>query len=200
MCFSAAQARLAIAAFIVDWCVIGAAPAVAQTRVTTLQELRGALSPGDVVTIVPAIGEAIAGRLTRVGEGDLDVRVVGGSALEGDTPRDVITLRLDRIQSLERPRDSARNGALIGAGIGTGFGGALFAYGFAVDRNEAGEWAPLYGGVAAVGIGVGALIGLAVDAASSKPHIIYGPADRKKTSVSVQPLSRGPGLVLVVSF
>lgn len=184
MCFSAAQARLAIAAFIVEWCVFGAPPAVAQTRVTTLEELRGALSPGDLVTIVPLVGEPLRGRLTRVGDGDLDVRVVGDTTPEGDTPRNVV-LRLDRIRTLERPRDSTRNGALIGAGVGAGFGGALFAYGFAVDRNEAGEWAPLYGGVAALGFGVGALIGWAVDAANSKPHIIYRPAD-PKANVTVQ--------------
>ena len=54
----------------------------------------------------------------------------------------MVTMPLDFIQSLERRRDCARNGAAIGAAIGIGFGGAMFAYAFAIDRNEIDEWAP----------------------------------------------------------
>ncbi len=200
MCFTVARVRLAIAASIVEFCSMGASPCIAQTRLTSLEELRRALSAGDFITIVPAVGEPVAGRLMRLGDADLDVRVVNRRTPEVGGPRDV-TIRLDAIQSLERPRDSARNGAAIGAGIGAGFGGAMFVYAFVVDHNEMDEWAPLYVGAAAVYTGIGALIGWAIDAANSTPHITFEPSSQGKTKVSVQPVYlRGRGIALVVSF
>jgi hypothetical protein len=112
-----------------------------------------------------------------------------------------VTMRLDAIRSLERRRDSVRNGAAIGAGIGAGFGGAMFTYASVIDRNEMDEWAPLYVGAAAVYTGIGALIGWASDAASSKPHITFELSFQRKTKVSVQPVYlRGRGIALAVSF
>jgi hypothetical protein len=180
--------------------LIGASPCIAQTRMTSLEELRHALAPGDSIIIVPADGQPVAGRLIRLGEADLDLRVVNKHTPRERGPRD-ITIRLNAIQSLERRRDSVRNGAAIGAGIGAGFGGAMFTYAYVIDRNEMDEWAPLYVGAAVVYTGIGALIGWAIDAASSKPHITFEPSSQGKTKVSVQPVYlRGRGIALAVSF
>jgi hypothetical protein len=179
---------------------IGASPCIAQTRVTSLEELRHALAPGDSIIIVPADGQPVIGRLTRLGEAALDLRVVNKRAPQERGPRNV-TVPLNTIQSLERRRDSVRNGAAVGAGIGAGFGGAMFTYAYVTDRNEIDEWSPLYVGAAVVCTGIGALIGWAIDAASSKPHIMFAPSSPEKTKLRVQPVYlRGRGIALAVSF
>ena len=191
---------LVISTVIVAFGAIGASPCIAQTRVTSLEELRRELAAGDFITVVPAVGQPIAGRLMRLGSVDLDVRLVNKRTPQERGPRDV-TIPLNAIQSLERPRDSARNGAAIGAGIGAGYGGAMFVRAIVVDRNEMDEWATLYVGAAAVCTGIGALIGWAMDAANSKPHIKFDAASGGRTKVSVQPVySRGRGIALAVSF
>ena len=178
---------------------IGASPCVAQTRVTSLEELRRELASGDFITVVPAGGQPVAGRLMRLGSVDLDVRLVNKRTPRDRGPQDV-TIALNDIQSLERPRDSARNGAAIGAGIGAGFGGAMFVHAIVIDRNEMDEWATLYVGAAAVCTGIGALIGWAMDTANSKPHIRFDASSEGRTKVSVQPMySRGRGIALAVS-
>ena len=76
----------------------------------------------------------------------------------------------------------------------------MFVHAFIIDRNEIGEWAPLYVGTAAICTGIGALIGWATDAASSKPHISFQVSEGR-TRVSVQPVySRGRGIGLAVSI
>lgn len=77
----------------------------------------------------------------------------------------------------------------------------MFVYAFVVDRNEMDEWAPLYVRAAAVYTGIGALIGWAIDAANSKPHIRFDASCGGRAKVSVQPVSsRGRGIALAVSF
>jgi hypothetical protein len=179
---------------------LGASPCIAQTRVTSLEELRRELAAGDFITIVPAVGQPIAGRLMRLGDADLDVRPVDRRT-PGDRVSRNLTISINGIQSLERPRDSARNGAAIGAGIGAGFGGAMFVYAFVIDRNEMDEWAPLYLRAAAIYTAIGAVIGWTIDAAKSKPHIRFEPSSGGKMKVRVHPAySRSGGIAVAVSF
>jgi hypothetical protein len=65
-----------LASVIVAWGAIGAPPGIAQTRTTSLEELRRGLAAGDFVTLVPAAGASVAGRLTRVGTVDIASRLV----------------------------------------------------------------------------------------------------------------------------
>lgn len=188
-----------ISTLIVAFGAIGASPCIAQARVASLEELRRELATGDFVTVVPAVGQPVSGRLMRLGNVDLDVRLVNESTPQKRGPREV-TIPLNAIQSLERPRDSARNGAAIGAGIGAGVGGAMFVSAIVIDRNEMDEWAALYVGAAGVCTGIGALIGWAMDAANSKSHIRFD-SSGGRTKVSVQPVySRGRGIALALSF
>ena len=80
---------------------------------TSLEALRHELAAGDFITVVPAVGPPVAGRLMRLGSVDLDIRPVDTRRAGS---RDV-TFALDALRSLERPRDSARNGAAHGAGV-----------------------------------------------------------------------------------
>jgi hypothetical protein len=177
---------------------LGAVPCLAQTRVTSLEQLRRELATGDVITVVPSGGQPVTGRLVRVGPDDLGIRPANGSPDRG--LRDV-TVRFDAIQSLQRPRDPVRNGTIRGAAIGGGFAGALFIYALAVDRNEVDEWGPIYAGFAGVSTGIGALIGWAVDRGHSKPDLRFDASPGRHTHVSVHPIvSRGRGIGLAVSF
>jgi hypothetical protein len=195
-----AHFRLVTPALIVVFGAIGASPCIAQTRVTSVEDLRRELTAGDFITIVPVVGPPVAGRLVRLGSGDLDVRVVNKRTPLERGARDV-TIPFNAIQSLDRPRDPARNGAALGSGIGAGVGGAMFVHAFVIDRNEMDEWASLYVGAAAVCTGIGGLIGWAMDAASSKPHIRFDASPWGRTKVSVQPAySRDRGIALAVSF
>jgi hypothetical protein len=56
--------------------MIGAHPCSAQTRVTSLEELRRQLEAGNLVTVVAGDGQPVTGRLMRVGEDDLVIRPV----------------------------------------------------------------------------------------------------------------------------
>jgi HAMP domain-containing protein len=195
-----AHATVVISTLIVACGTMGAPPCIAQTRVTSLEELRREVAAGDFITVVTAAGRPVAGRLMRFGNVDLDVRLVNNRTARERGLRDV-TIPLNAIQSLERSSDSARNGAAIGAGIGAGFAGAMFVRAIVIDRNEMDEWATLYVGAAAVCTGIGALIGWAMDAANSKPHIRFDASSRERTQVSVQPVySGGRGIALAVSF
>jgi hypothetical protein len=187
-------AHLAVAACVLT---MGAAPAMAQTRLTSLDELRRELAAGDTVTLVPVAGAPVEGRLVRVGPLDLEVR----PATRHDGARQNVVIPLESIRSLSRPRDSARNGALRGAGIGAGVGAAFFIHALAVDRNEVDEWAPGMAAGTAVCTGLGALIGWTVDRAVSKPQIRFDAPPAGHTTVSVRPvIRRGRGIGLAVSL
>lgn len=171
-------------------------------RVATLDELRRKLNPGDFISVVQTTGDSVRGRLRRFGDTDLDIQaetqVTAG--IQRRQRRDV-TLPVSALRSLERPRDSSRNGALIGAGIGGGVSLAMFVYAAAVDYNEIDEWGPTYLAIGGIYTGLGALAGWAIDLANSKPHIRFdAPSTGTMTIRAVPLLSRGPGMALVVSF
>jgi hypothetical protein len=196
--YGSARDALVISVLIVAFGAIGASPGIAQTRVTSLAQLRRELAAGDFITVVPAVGPPVAGRLMRLGTVDLDVRLASTGTPQ-ERSRDV-TIALTAIRSLERRRDSARNGALIGAGIGAGVGAAMFVSAAVIDRNEMDEWATFYVGAAAACTGIGALIGWAMDAANSKPHLRFDATSAGGTTVSVRPVyARGRGIAVAVS-
>ncbi len=176
-----------------------ASPCAAQARLMSVEELRRELAVGDVVTVVPAQGRPLRGRLIRLGDVEFDLRL-DDRRMARDAASQVVTISVNGIQSLERPRDSVRNGTVLGASIGAGVGAGMFLGAMAVDRNELDEWAPIYLGSAALSTGIGALLGWAIDAARSKPHVRFEPSARGRAIVSVQPAySRTAGLGLTVS-
>lgn len=173
----------------------------AQVRVTTLDELRQALSPGDTLSVVETTGGTVKGQLLQVGPDDLRIRTVPFAAADRRRPPLEITIPLGTIQSLERPRDPSRNGTLIGAGIGAGTSLAMFIHAAAVDYNEIDEWAPAYLVGAGVLTAIGALAGWAIDRAHSKPRLMFvAPSARSTTAHAITRPGRGAGIVLVVSY
>ena len=186
-------------AVIVALVVIGAVPARAQVRETTLEDLRTELSPGDFISLVQTSGESVTGRLVGFGDSALDIR----SEIRKDAGKQRldITVPLATIRSLERPRDSSRNGLLIGAGIGGGLVLGMFVYAAAVDYNEIDEWAPMYLAMGAVYTGVGALVGWAIDAAHSKPRVRFNAPSAETMRIGVAPLlARRKGMAFVMAF
>lgn len=176
-----------------------ATPSVAQTRTAVLEDLKSELSPGDSVVVTDFDGKSVVGKLVRFGRADLDIRPAKQDVAPAGTLRH-LTIPLTGIKSLERPRDPVRNGTLIGAGIGAGVGTTLIVSALIVDRNDADEWAgPFLVGTAILS-GVGGLVGWAIDAARSKPHVRFDAVAGAQTRVSVQPLVSGsPGIAIVVT-
>lgn len=185
-------------ALILALVTIGTPPALAQVRQTTLEELRHELSPGDFISVVQTSGETVSGRLVGFGDSALDVR---SEIREATGKRLDITVPLTTIRSLERPRDSSRNGLRIGATIGGGLALGMFAYAAAVDYNEIDEWAPMYLAMGALYTGVGALVGWAIDSARSKPHVRFNAPPVEAMRIGVAPLlARRKGMAVVMSF
>ena len=193
--------RLLLPALVVVSDPIGASPALAQVPVATLDELRRELSLGDFISLVQTTGDSVAGRLRRFGDTDLDIETESNQAPEQQRRLLDVKIAHSAIQSLERPRDSSRNGALIGAGIGGSFAVAMFVWAVSVDRNEIDEWGPAYLAAGGVYTGIGALAGWAIDYAHSKPHIRFDAPSTGTVTIRAAPwLSRGPGMALVMSF
>ena len=187
-------------ALIVALDVIGASPALAQIRVADLDEMRRALSPGDLISVVQTTGDSVRGRLRRFGDTDLDLQAEAQQAPPEQGRHLDLRIRLTAIQSLERPRDSSRNGALIGAGIGASFSLAMFVHAAAVDFNEIDEWGAGYLAAGALSTGIGALAGWAIDRAHSKPHIRFDAPPGRATVRAIPLLSRDVGMRMVLSF
>ena len=188
-----------VPALIVGLFVIGTAPALAQGRTATLEELRRELSPGDSISLVQTTGEPVSGRLVRVEDTALEIRTEIRHAT-GQERLDV-TVPLSTIRSLERARDSLRNGIGIGAGVGAGVTLGMFIHAAAVDYNEIDEWAPTYLAMGALTTSVGALVGWAIDAARSKPQIRFNAPAQGTMTIRVAPLvARRKGVALAVSF
>ena len=184
---------------IVGLFAIGTAPALAQVRTATLEELRRELSPGDSISLVQTTGEPVSGRVVRVEDTALEIRTEIRDAT-GKQRLDV-TVPLSTIRSLERARDPLRNGIGVGAGVGAGVTLGMFIYAAAVDYNEIDEWAPMYLATGAMTTGIGALVGWAIDAARSKPHIRFNAPAPEAMKIRVAPLvARGKGMALAVSF
>jgi hypothetical protein len=182
----------------VDLC---AEPLLAQAHVATLDEMRGLLSPGDLISVVQTAEAPVIGQLMRFGDADLDIRAETRAAGGRPGQRLVVTVPRSAIQSLERYRDSSRNGALIGAAIGGDVGLAMFVYAAAVDVNEIDEWGPTYLALGGAFSGIGALAGWGIDFAHSKPRIRFDASSPSTFEIRVMPsLSRGQGVALAISF
>jgi hypothetical protein len=172
----------------------GATTALSQVRLSSLDDVRRELAAGDVVTIGRGTSDFVEGRLLRISDTTVDVRTEARMPT-GRRQRLDLTIPWRALTSLERRRDSTRDGTLIGAGVGGGASLAMFVYAAVVDYNEIDEWAAGYlaGGVLVAGIG--AVIGWAIDRAHSKPHLRFDAPTRQGVETrAVSPGSRRHGL------
>jgi hypothetical protein len=152
-----------------------AAPAVeAQEPATSLDQLRVLVKPGDTVTVTDETGRETRGKIASLSPSSLELAVDGGvrSFAEGN-------LRVVR----QRRSDSLLNGTLWGLAIGAGVG---LTSGFDGDGYDI-----AYGlGGAAVYGGIGAGIGVGIDAAlKSNQTILFNPA-RSQASLTLRPVMK----------
>lgn len=147
------------------------ATADAQQVAGTFDQLRVLVQPGDTLTITDAAGQRLRGKLAELSAASLVLDVSGTRRVFPGTDVDIIE---------KRGSDPLKNGALIGLSIGAGvFGPAIGAT--TRDWRFGMLAAVLYGGIGA-GIGVG------VDALIEGQHVIYAASPPTRTSFNVTPI------------
>jgi hypothetical protein len=178
--------------------ILVSAGAEAQESVT-FDRLLQELGRGDRVSIVKVDGAGLEGafRATRLEDKAFEIVPI----TPGAPPT---LLPFDSIRSVERRRDSLKDGTLIGFGVGAGVIMVPFVVAIAIDANEMDEWLPGYLAAFAVSGGVGALIGARIDAAHSKPHVRYEApsAAGAPVTIAVGPFVTGSrtGVALTLRF
>ena len=175
--------------------VVTAAAASAQEAVASFDALAGRIHVGERIWVTDATGREVRGRLERLSRDGLVLKTDG---LETFAVADVRRVRA-------RDRDSLKNGTLIGLGVGGALGTAWCIGAVADDSGEIDARVECAEGFT-VFPGLGALIGLAVDALiPGKARVVYQanlPHDASRASLMVVPLlsSRARGLAVSFAF
>lgn len=140
-----------------------AAAASAQEPVASFDALTGRLQVGQVVWVTDRTGREARGRLERLSSDEL--------VLKADGSETFVAADVRRVRA--RARDSLKNGTLIGLGIGAGMGTAWCIGAVADDSGDLDARVECAEGFT-VFPGLGALIGLAVDAViPGKMRVVY---------------------------
>lgn len=148
---------------LVGWVLATAAPASAQEPAASFDALAGRVHIGQVIWVTDATGREARGRLEQLSRDGLVVKTNGSETFAAADVR--------RVRA--RDRDSLKNGTLIGLGIGGGMGAAWCIGALADDSGDIDAGVECAEGLT-VFPGLGALIGLAVDAAiPGKMRVIY---------------------------
>jgi len=185
--------QLCIPLLLASFLAAAAAPS-AQEPAASFDALAGRLQIGQLIWVTDPTGREVRGRLERLSS--------DGLVLEEDH-LDLAAPDVRRVRT--RDRDSLKNGALIGLGIGGGMGAAWCIGAVADDsgnvdaRVECGEGFTVFPGL-------GALIGLAIDAAiPGKLRVIYQAspsqeAPRARLIIAPSIASRVKGLTVLFAF
>jgi len=177
------------AAFSVGLLLTLALPAAGQELAGTLDQLRVLVKVGDTLTVTDTAGRPTRGMVTGLSSSALELAVSGQK--QTFTDNDITSIR-------HRRRDSLRNGTLIGLGVGVGVAALGVAGVAATEGMNPGLAAGIIGSYA----GLGAAIGVGIDAAIRSTQLIYarpGPAPR---SVVLKPMfGRGrTGMTASIAF
>jgi len=152
-----------------------AVPGIARGQETagTFDQLRFVLAPGAEIRVLEADGKSVKGKFDGISGQSLVMTVRGAPVL---LDQDAVV----RIE--ERHDDSLANGARNGFYVGAGFG---FLGGAAIAREGGG---PVFVPIAmAMYGGIGAGIGVAIDAMIRTPRTVYD-LHARHTSVTVAPV------------
>jgi hypothetical protein len=169
--------------------------ASAQTPAASFETLAEELQAGQLIWVADTQGREVRGRLERLSSDELVLRTNG---LEMFAAPDVRRIRA-------RDRDSLSNGTLLGLVIGGGLGTAWCIGAIADDSGELDAAVECAEGFT-VFPGLGALVGLAVDAAiPGKVRVVYEAPPRQGVSrarVTVVPVlaRRTKGMALSFAF
>lgn len=147
--------------------VLAPSRAPAQTVANSFEELQQILTKGQTIVVIDATGPRTKGRVADVSPSSLVVVIPEARTFTEGTVTEI------------RTTDPLRNGALIGAGIGTGF--AMWDY--LIDPSEPGNAA-----IFAVAIGLGAAIGIGIDALVNKGGRLLYASPRRTRGVTLSPL------------
>jgi hypothetical protein len=161
----------------------------AQVVATSFEELKAVVKPGDTIDVTDASGKKIKGRLGELSASSLEllVRKTGPDGRDTFVPqarlseRDVQQIRLER-------RDSLWNGALIGFAPGAAIGMGILFGGAGCDCYTIASRAPIAFGTMLFAGGIGAVIGVAIDASMIERTTVYfrTPA-RRSVSLQISP-------------
>jgi len=146
----------------------------AQEVASSFDQLRILVKPKDTVSVTDSSGQEIRGTIAALSSASLELVVDGNRRTFLDS--DIRTIR-------QRRSDSLRNGALWGFGVGTGIG-LLGCFSAASESGEFGLVPPcalVYGGMGA-GIGVG------VDAMIRRTQVIYSKPTGSSARLTVSPV------------
>jgi hypothetical protein len=172
-----------------------AAAAAAQEPAASFDALAGRLQIGQLIWLTDPTGREIRGRLERLSS--------DGLVLKADGPETFAAADVRRVRT--RDRDSIKNGTLIGLGVGGAIGTAWCIGAIADDSGDLDARVECAEGFT-VFPGLGALIGLAVDAVMpGKMRVIYqAPLSQAvpRARLMVVPLvsSRTKGLTVLFAF
>jgi hypothetical protein len=187
--------RIRAVLFVVAGFLVTAAAASAQEPAASFGALAGRIQVGQRIWVTDTTGREVRGRLERLSSDGL---VLKASGLETFAAPDIRRVRA-------RARDSLKNGTLIGLGIGGGMGTAWCIGAIADDSGDIDARVECAEGFT-VFPGLGALIGLAVDAViPGKVREVYrAPLSQEasRASLMVVPLfsSRVKGLAVSFAF
>lgn len=155
--------------------LLSIAPAEAQELAGSFDQLRVLVKAGDTLTITDAKGSRTQGRLSELTGSSMVLNVEGAMRHFQSTDVDTIT---------KRGSDTLKNGALTGMAIGGGLGALAIAIS-GISSEDAG-WAAL---ASVVYGGLGAGIGVGVDALIEGNRVIY--AKSTSTTLNISPIVRG---------
>ena len=148
--------------------------AEAQQIAGTFDQLRVLVKPGDTLTITDSTGLRVRGRLSEVTASSLRLDVSGGLRQFQDA--DVNTIE-------KRGSDSLKNGAIIGMAVGGGLAALAMA-----TAGMTGEDAGVFVAGALIYTGIGAGIGVGIDAVVEGPRVIYASSSSARTRLTIAPL------------
>jgi hypothetical protein len=172
-----------------------AAAASAQESASSFAALGARIRIGQVIWVTDTTGREVRGRLERLSTDELVLKATGVDTFAASDIR--------RVRA--RDRDSLKNGTLIGLGVGGAMGTAWCIGAIADDSGDIDARVECAEGFT-VFPGLGALIGLAVDAViPGKMRVVYQASPRQEGSrghLMVVPIfsSRARGLTMSLAF
>ena len=175
---------------VVLWCAILGARQAAAQEATSFEQLQVLAKPGDTVVVIDKGGQSTKGKIRSISRESLQL-ASGGNIRE--------FLQRETAEIKKRKADSLLNGAIIGGAVS----GAVGAFGVVAVCNEGECGGGEIAAVVTIYVGIGAAIGVGIDALIQPRRTIYrSPGQTTASNIHVAPLIGGGrrGVALQWSF